>query len=1476
MCKMKKFLRKMCMLTLALGFSSSAWAIEEVDGVYQIGSAQDMAEFAQVVNELNANVNAVLTADIDLTEMGDVTIGTKIPFTGTFDGAFHTITINRTAEGEYNALFRQLAGTIKNLNVAGTIVSNAKYAAGMVGQATGNDAKLLNCICTVTIESSVSGDCTSAGFIATNEGKTIVENCAFAGRFVSSTAESWGGFCGWSNGSTTYKNCMMIADVSETNSNGSNVFARNPSKCEFKNCLYLNDFGEIPGGSTKVTAEQLTNGEACFFLNEKQSENCSWFQTLGEDAIPVPNAAHGTVYANGKLHCNGQAYESGVVYSNVNEGTVKDEHNWENGLCDYCHTPDLNYLTAAEDGFYEISTPEHFLWIAAMVNNGIKQDICVRQTAAINMEGYEWPSIGTRANVFNGVFNGQRHAIENLTGPLFGSAQSAKFMNIALESASISGRNSDLANQTGSIVCTAFESEMTGSYSKATLVLGAEGDLGGLAGKFTGTIKDCAFLGSISSADWTEGGIAGSGEGNAITIEDCMVYAELLTTGGEAKGTILGWNDNATIKNCVTIQAPEGFTGLSGRTSKAEENCLMLTPEEFATGAVAWKLNNNTFANPVWFQSLGEDPYPTHNPEQGVVYQPLEGEYTNDMEEMKTTLFEETSDYADNVIAQQSLVDELHDAASLIESAATFEELCTAYTAVQEVLAKVQTSAAAYAEYMKQIEETKAYIEENGATMAGPALVRLESYLYDEIAPEEDNFPNGSFEYIMTNMELTAEQITAEIALLTAMLDEAIRNGYAPGTEITSLIQNANLNATPDFSGWTYNKQGTTLTVLRDETTTYAAEGWNATFDLKQTLTGLSNGVYEIRLNAVYRAANDNYDGNDNYGGYLYANDNFVYVMTAGEDLISMEDAINRENSFLEEGQKNPDMLYDNGIVAGFCPTGPVGCFYAFGAGRYENRIVAEVTDGTLTIGVQNAGTGCDRDWLGFDNFRLFYLGTPEQAADGITPTLEGMVARANTLLAYQADSGEDYRKRPNFSNELRAQLEAAIAATETATTTEEKMEVIAQFSDTFKEIHACKQAYVILEATIESLVAQVFEDPTATEEERTEMQEKSVEAMGKWMDGAYTTEQAITKEGIMQTAYCQRYLQNAPQQIGNTWQLASLQDLQWFAQIVNEMGDVYANAAIVAPIDMSGVSWQPIGKASRPYAGQFDGGLYPLTNINQYLFGNTNSANIKGVAIVGGSIGGNSDYAAHTGSIIGVAGGRTFLTRSYSTAHLYASTGDCGGLIGKVTGSGTIRDCFFAGNLSAGWSAGCMVGSSEGTSIAEISNSYVDASNVTYSNGDAHGLVVGWLHDGLVSNIRNVYVIAAPELTNIMGRTNDAEGAAEACKTLTAEEFASGAVAHKLNNGNEADPTWFQTLGTDACPVLDNSHMIVILNEDGTYSNKQGDAIDKVEMSQKLPAIVNVYDMQGRLVKANVKAGDSLNGLPHGLYIVGGKKMLK
>ena len=51
------------MLTLIV--SMSAWALEPVDGIYQIGSAADLNEFAELVNSGATEINAVLTADID-------------------------------------------------------------------------------------------------------------------------------------------------------------------------------------------------------------------------------------------------------------------------------------------------------------------------------------------------------------------------------------------------------------------------------------------------------------------------------------------------------------------------------------------------------------------------------------------------------------------------------------------------------------------------------------------------------------------------------------------------------------------------------------------------------------------------------------------------------------------------------------------------------------------------------------------------------------------------------------------------------------------------------------------------------------------------------------------------------------------------------------------------------------------------------------------------------------------------------------------------------------------------------------------------------------------------------------------------------------------------------------------------------------------------------------------------------------------
>ena len=41
------------------------------------------------------------------------------------------------------------------------------------------------------------------------------------------------------------------------------------------------------------------------------------------------------------------------------------------------------------------------------------------------------------------------------------------------------------------------------------------------------------------------------------------------------------------------------------------------------------------------------------------------------------------------------------------------------------------------------------------------------------------------------------------------------------------------------------------------------------------------------------------------------------------------------------------------------------------------------------------------------------------------------------------------------------------------------------------------------------------------------------------------------------------------------------------------------------------------------------------------------------------------------------------------------------------------------------------------------------------------------------------------------------------------------------------------------------------------------------------LPAISNVYSINGQLVRKNVKTVNALKGLPAGIYVVGGKKFI-
>ncbi len=148
-----------------------------------------------------------------------------------------------------------------------------------------------------------------------------------------------------------------------------------------------------------------------------------------------------------------------------------------------------------------------------------------------------------------------------------------------------------------------------------------------------------------------------------------------------------------------------------------------------------------------------------------------------------------------------------------------------------------------------------------------------------------------------------------------------------------------------------------------------AGEKWNTNFDVYQDLAGLPNGYYKLSAQGYYRAGNGGATGMER-NAYLYAGANKTPLVN-----------INTEagNSVFEGG--NVSTVAGMGIVPNNMNTATTG----FTAGLYaDNSVIAQVTDGTLRIGVKK-DVLIANDWTMFDNFELTYYGTelPPVVADG-------------------------------------------------------------------------------------------------------------------------------------------------------------------------------------------------------------------------------------------------------------------------------------------------------------------------------------------------------------------------------------------------------------------------------------------------------------------------------------------------------------
>ena len=184
------------------------------DGVYQITTAGNLFWFAARVNGdgniQNAAANAALTADIDLSGLNMGAIGTEAtPYTGTFDGAGHTIYgLRLQGAGDSWGFVRCLGegGKIQNLTMGEncSVTANGSYVGVLCGQ--NNGGTITGC----TNRGTARGNSCTGGLCGRNEG--TMENCNNYGAISSGSYA--GGICGRNEGAGIVDNCNNYGAVS--------------------------------------------------------------------------------------------------------------------------------------------------------------------------------------------------------------------------------------------------------------------------------------------------------------------------------------------------------------------------------------------------------------------------------------------------------------------------------------------------------------------------------------------------------------------------------------------------------------------------------------------------------------------------------------------------------------------------------------------------------------------------------------------------------------------------------------------------------------------------------------------------------------------------------------------------------------------------------------------------------------------------------------------------------------------------------------------------------------------------------------------------------------------------------------------------------------------------------------------------------------------------------------------------------------
>lgn len=602
-------------------------AIPSLSGdVYQIATAENLAWFASAVNSGTSSIKAVLTADIELNTLGSkanewTPIGTdEHPFTGTFDGAGHTISgvyINqpesygvglfgvikntndegKTASVAPEFIVQKKTILIQNLRVTDARINGYQNVGGIVGHSIG--AGIKDCY----FEGTVNGGYNSVGgVVGYADAETVVNQC-YAVSTVTGEQRA-GGVVGYASSNSVVSKCYATVDVTGTSNVGG--IAGTVSGSSLVGCFVFgsvagtNRVGGVIGNSTvsvvrgayafaKINSTGANIGGAVGYVfgGEHASIFYCYEESLCDGPVGVARTQDEMYTSDFVKELNKAMPYFCFDYTDINNGYPVLTWMLQTDVW----TGELEIPSQNDSGTYLIYKPSELAWFAGLVNGtiaGVEANPAANATVMsdllFNINVYdesmgirEWTPIGTPSRPYTGSFHGGEKNIAGLYTTtsstsdgkyigLFGYVgQGAKIDYTLVMDGLICG-----SENVGGIAGYAIGAQITNSVCSSEV----RGDraVGGVIGNIAGStvISSCGMIGTINGTNTINdksqlmnvGGVVGYN--NRSTINKSFSYSAINAPDARYVGGIIGNNAGGTLTNSYSTSTVTGGTIAGG------------------------------------------------------------------------------------------------------------------------------------------------------------------------------------------------------------------------------------------------------------------------------------------------------------------------------------------------------------------------------------------------------------------------------------------------------------------------------------------------------------------------------------------------------------------------------------------------------------------------------------------------------------------------------------------------------------------------------------------------------------------------------------------------------------------------------------------------------------------------------------------------------------------------------------------------